>query len=70
MIRVNCIETFLKISTTNQLFLPTAREGNVFTGVCLSTIGLMDTGSLPSLVTARSERILLEYFLVYWAPTV
>ena len=26
--------------------LPTAREGNVFTRVCLSTIGFMDTGSL------------------------
>ena len=35
--------------------LPTAREGNVVTGVCLSTIGLMDTGSL---------RILLECVLV------
>ena len=44
--------------------LPTAREGNVFTGVCLSTIGLMDTGSLLGLVMARSVRILLECFLV------
>ena len=33
--------------------LPTAREGSVFTVVCLSTIGLMDTGSLFGLVTAR-----------------
>ena len=45
-------------------YLPTAREGNVFTGVCLSTIGLMDTGSVLGLVTARSVRILLECFLV------
>ena len=45
-------------------FLPTAREGNVFTGVGLSTIGLIDTGSLLGLVTARSVRILLECFLV------
>ena len=50
--------------------LKTAREGNVFTGVCLSTIGLMDTDSLPGLVTTRSYR--LECFLVavcyhlYW----
>ena len=44
--------------------LPTAREGNVSTGVCLSIIGLMDTGSLLSLVTAWSVRILLECFLV------
>ena len=42
--------------------LPTAREGNVFTGACLSTIGLMDTGSL--LVTAQSVRFPLECFLV------
>ena len=41
--------------------LPTARGGNVFTGVCLSAIGLMDTG----LLTARSVRILLECFLVF-----
>ena len=40
--------------------LPTAREGNVFTGVCLSTIGLTASG----LLTARSVRILLECFLV------
>ena len=45
-------------------FLPTAREGNVFTGACLSTIGLMDTGSLFGLVTVWSVRILLECFLV------
>ena len=44
--------------------LPIAREGNVFTGICLSTIGLMDTGSLLGLVKARSVRILLECFLV------
>ena len=46
-------------------FLPTAREGNVFTGVCLSTIGLMDTGSLLGLVTVRPLRILLECFRVF-----
>ena len=34
------------------------------TGVCLSTIGLMDTGSLLSLDTAWSVCILLECFLV------
>ena len=39
-------------------------EGNVFTGVCLSTIGLMATRSLLILVTARSVCILLECFLV------
>ena len=44
--------------------LPTARECNVFTGVCLSTIGLTDIGSLLGLVTARLVRILLECFLV------
>ena len=44
--------------------LPTAREGKVFTGVCLPTIDLMDTGSLLRLVTARLVCILLECFLV------
>ena len=39
-------------------------EGNVFTGVCLSTIGLIATRSLLGLVVARSARILLEFFLV------
>ena len=39
-------------------------EGNVFTGVCLSTIGLMVTRSLLGLVTAWSVCILLECFLV------
>ena len=62
------ISLFTSIVTFNleQIFtlLPTAREGNVFTGVCLSTIGLMDTGSLLGLVTARSVCILLECFLV------
>ena len=48
-----------------RLFLPIAREGNVFTGVCLSTIGLMPTGSLHGLVMARSVRIVLEFFLIY-----
>ena len=38
--------------------LPIAREGNVFTGVCLSTVGLMDIGSLLGLVMARSVHIL------------
>ena len=46
------------------LFLPTAREGNVFTGVCLSTISIMVTDLLLGLVTARSVRILLGCFLV------
>ena len=44
--------------------LPTAREGSVFTGVCLSTIGLMDIGSLLGLVMVRSVHILLECFFV------
>ena len=44
--------------------LPSAREGNVFTGVCLSKIGLTDTGSLLGLVMVRSVGILLECFLV------
>ena len=39
-------------------------EGNVSTGVCLSTIGLMATRSVLGHVTARSVRILLECFLV------
>ena len=39
-------------------------EGSVFTGVCLSTLGLMTTRSLLSLVMGRSVRILLECFLV------
>ena len=46
------------------LSLPTAREGNVFTGVCLSTVSLMTTWPLLILVTARSVHILLECFLV------
>ena len=45
-------------------FLPTAREGNVFTGVCLYTIGLVATRSLLDLVIARLVRILLECRLV------
>ena len=40
-------------------------EGNVLTGVCLSTIGLMVTRSLLGLVTVRLVRILLECFLVF-----
>ena len=48
------------------LYLPTAREGNVFTDVCLSTIGLVATHSLFDLVTARSVRILLECCLVVY----
>ena len=51
-IRVRNINRKIDESVTR--FLPTAREGNVFTGVCLSTIGLMDTGSLLGLVAARS----------------
>ena len=39
-------------------------EGNVFTGVCLCTIGLMATGSLLILITTQSVHILLECFLV------
>ena len=49
----------------NSSQLPTAREGNVFTGVYLSTIGLMDTGSLLGFVMAQSVHILLECFLVH-----
>ena len=45
------------------LYLPTAREGNVFTLVCLSTIGLLAIRSLVILVMARSVRVLLECFL-------
>ena len=41
-------------------YLPTTREGNVFTGVCLSTMGLMDMGSLIHLVMVQSVCILLE----------
>ena len=40
-------------------------EGNVFTGVCLPTIGLISNRSLRVLVMTRSVRILLEYFLVF-----
>ena len=46
-------------------FLPTAREGNVFTSVRLSIItiiSIMATGSLLGLVTTWSVRILLECF--------
>ena len=58
-------KTIKKINVVRKLLsLPTEREGNVFTGVCLSTIGLMDTGSLLGLVMAWSVRILLECFLV------
>ena len=49
---------------TKVAYLPTARQGNVFTGVCLSTIVLMNTGSLLGLVMAWSVRILLECLLV------
>ena len=44
--------------------LPTVRESNIFTGICLSKIGLMPTDSLLGLVTVQSVRILLECFLV------
>ena len=56
-------ESFRQPKNAVQNLLPTAREGNVFTGVCLSTIGLVATRSLLILVTARSVRILLECFL-------
>ena len=48
----------LSSTVTTHLLLPTAREGNVFTGVCLSTIGLMANSSLLGLVTTQSVRIL------------
>ena len=41
-------------------------EGNVFTGVCLYTIGHMATRSLLILVTVWSVHILLGCFLVYF----
>ena len=41
-------------------------EGIVFTGVCLSTIGLVATRSLLGLVMVRSVCILLEFFLVHF----
>ena len=56
----------LKIIAHCLQFLTTAREGNVFTGVCLSTISLMPTGSLLGLVMVRSVRIVLECFLVWY----
>ena len=37
------------------LLLPTAREGNVFTGVCLSTVGLMATGSLCCIIGQQTN---------------
>ena len=49
---------------SSKTLLPTAREGNVSTGACLSTIGLMATQSLLILVTARSVCVLLKCFLV------
>ena len=52
------------IDPADLFLLPIAREGNVFTGVCLSTVGLMDIGSLLGLVMARSVHILPECFLV------
>ena len=45
--------------------IPTSREGHVFTGVCLSTIGLMNTASVLCLIMARSLCILLECFLIH-----
>ena len=51
--------------TQSLLLLPTAREGNVFTGVCLSTIGLMDTSSLLGLVTVRSYWNTSLYFFIH-----
>ena len=59
---MRALETSTEFPLLDKL-LPTEREGNVFTGVCLSTIGLIDTRSLLGL-TARSVRILLECFLV------
>ena len=56
-------ESFRQPKNAVQYLLPTAREGYVFTGVCLSAIGLVATPSLLILVTARSVRILLEGFL-------
>ena len=44
------------------VLLPTAREGNVFTGVCLSTIGLMLLAHCSAFL--QCVRILLECFLV------
>ena len=49
----------------DQSLLPTAMECNVFTGVCLFTIGFMDAGSLLGLVTALSVGILLKYFVLF-----
>ena len=54
----------LIIGEDHPILLPTAREGNVFTGVCLCTISLMATQSLLGLVTVRSVQFLLECFLV------
>ena len=41
----------LRESSGRGNLLPTTREGNVFTGVCLSTFSLIDTGSLLGLLT-------------------
>ena len=54
---------FLTISLKPDHYRPQG-EGNVFTGVYLSTIGLMATRSLLGLVTTREVHILLECFLV------
>ena len=71
LLSCTCSRTFYDMANISFLFaivfpfLPTAREGNVFTVVCLSTIGPMATGSWFGLVAARSVRILLECFLVF-----
>ena len=65
--QIQCGETGCggKYRSPPDLFLlPIAREGNVFTGVCLSKVGLMDIGSLLGLVMARSVHIIPECFLV------
>ena len=65
-----CLKRDKNKSNNLHEYLLTAREGNVFTGVCLSTIGLVATRSLLSLVMARSVRILLECCLVNYTLTL
>ena len=50
------------------LLIFTDRKGRHCFQRCLSTIGVIDTGSLLGLVTVRSVRILQECFLVIIVP--
>ena len=55
-----------RVSPLQIYFYRPQGEGNIFTGVRLSTIGLMASRLLLGFVRAPSVRILLEYFFISW----